>query len=94
MKILFLLIVAMMLFMFGASLTNATRLPLGEIRRSLVQPESNPKARTNVPKSSNAAKAQTNEDDRNESYGNYGHNKADSSGESHHTYKCATISCD
>lgn len=85
--------------MFGTALTDAKRLSLGEIRRSLVQPENSLKVKINVadykhPKSSNAVEAQTNEDDSNESYGNYGHTKADSSGQSHHTYKCATISCD
>lgn len=87
-----------MLFLFGTALTDAKRLPFGEIRRSLVQPENIPMVKTNVAdykhsKSSNAVEALTNKDDSNESYGNYGH-KADSSGESHHAFKCATISCD
>ncbi|KAK1390360.1 hypothetical protein POM88_018538 [Heracleum sosnowskyi] len=96
MKILFLLIVAMMLFMFGTNLTDAKRLPFGEIRRNSVLSENSPKVKINVadykhPKSSNTVEAQTNEDDSNVSYG---HNKAGSSSETHRTFKCVTMSCD
>lgn len=92
MKILFLvLVVAMMVFMFGPATTDAKRLPFGELRRNLL----NVADYNKHPKSSSSTvEAQTNEADKNESYGNYGHDKAGSSGESHHTFKCATVTCD
>ncbi|KAL1807448.1 hypothetical protein ACET3Z_024438 [Daucus carota] len=85
MKFLFLLTVTMVLIVFRAALTDAKRLPLGEVSRSLVESDISPKVNIKV--------AETNEDEKNESYGNFGHDKAGSSAESHRTFNCATISC-
>ncbi|WOH07377.1 hypothetical protein DCAR_0726807 [Daucus carota subsp. sativus] len=86
MKFLFLVTVTMALIVFGAALTDAKRLdPFGEVPRSLVESDISPKVNIKV--------AETNEDEENESYGNFGHDKAGSSAESHRTFNCATISC-
>ena len=85
MKFLILLTVTMVLVVFGAALTDAKRLPFGEVPRSLVESDISPKVNIKV--------AETNEDENNESYGNFGHAKAGSSAESHRTFNCATISC-